>query len=288
MQLRTRQFFALLTIFAFAISVSTACGDDGGEGENGANGNNGVNGDNGDNGDNGSEVVGAGYTGCDGLPDVDDMAEGPELDESYLTDGVYEVFNIETAARIQSVEVIPGTLRITNESIEPEEQLECLELPNLKVVEGSILGRHQTVGVGGGTLPEEITFESLTTVGEDFSFANLRDALQRIDAPALTATNTDTDPTDHVQGAYFVNNEGLVEVSMPNLEEVFHLSVQENPVLETLDVSSLNEVSSWVQIVENPSFSSCEAHGIADEVGSPPAVEVCDNYDDGCHEPCDS
>lgn len=275
MQFRPRQILALLTTFILAVGLAAACGSDEDNGGNGG-------------ADNDNEVVGAGYTGCDGLPEVDDMAEGPELDESYLTDGVYEIFNIESAARIQNVEVIPGTLSISNDSIEPEEQLECLELPNLEIVEGSIRGRHQTVGVGGGTLPDEITFENLTTVGLDFSFADLRDNLQRIDAPALTATNTETDPSESfIQGAYFVNNAGLVEVSLPSLQETYHLTIQENPVLETFDVASLEDVSSWVQITENPTFSSCEAQAIADDVGTPAAVVVCENYDDGCDEPCD-
>ena len=279
MQLRSRQILALLTAFILAVGLAAACGSDEDNGGNGNNGNG-----NGDNGD----AVGAGYTGCDGLPELSDMAEGPELDEAYLSDGSYEIVDIETAARIQNIEVIPGTLRISNDSIDPDNQLECLELPNLEIVEGSIRVRHQTVGVGGGTLPEEITFENLTTVGLDFSFANLRDNPQRIDAPALTATNTETDPSESfIQGAYFVDNAGLVEVSMPSLQEAYHLTVQENPVLETFDVPSLEDVTSWVQITENPNFSSCEAEGIADDVGTPASVVVCENYDDGCDEPCD-
>ena len=278
MKLKSRSFIALLTSLILAVGMTAACGSDDDNGDNEGNGGNGNNG----------EIIGIGYTGCDGLPELDDMAEGPELDEEYLTDGSYEIIDIETAARIQNIEVIPGTLRISNDFIDSDEQLECLELPNLEVVEGGIRGRDQALG-GGGTMPEEITFENLTTVGGDFTFANLGEGLERVYAPALTETNTETDPSaSDTQGLYIVANESLAEVHLPNLEEVYHLALMRNPVLETFDVSSLNEVTSWVQIMENPNFSSCEAQDIADEVGTPPAVEVCENHDDGCDESCDA
>ena len=281
MQSRTRQILVLFTTLIFIAGLSAACGDSGDDGENGGNGNNG-------------EAVGAGYTGCDGLPEVEDMAEGPELDESYLDEGVYEISDIETAARIQNIEVIPGTLRISDDAefesfFDTDNQLECLKLPNLEVVEGSIRGRDRGM-VGGAMMPAEITFENLTTVEEDFSFAHLEDNLQRINAPALTMTNTETDPSSNsIQGTYFNDNAGLVEVNLPSLEEAFHLSVQDNPVLETLDVSSLNEVGSvgWVRIKKNPSFSSCDAQDIAETAGISGRIQICENYDDGCDESCD-
>ncbi len=203
----------------------------------------------------------------------------------------HHLVDIETAARIQNIEVIPGLLRISNDEIDPDNQLECLHLPNLEVVEGSIRARDDSIGGPSlGEMPEEITFESLTTVGEDFSFAQLGESLKRIDALVLTTINAETDGSDDfIQGAYFVGNAGLVEVLMPSLEEAYHISVKENPVLETFDVSSFEEIArwGWVQVTENPSFSSWEAQAIGDEFGDEGRTEVCDNYDDGCDEACD-